>query len=261
MPITACRPICMAVAFRKGLRRCLDIPYYSHSFLLPGLTDCDSWSVSLFWCFHVSWVVAVFFCTPFVYGRIRVHVQWTGTVAPVGPCDNHMIVAWLSRQLICSESVVSRILVEREGEYIVVSQQFAGIKNFVSRFVVKTGGKYTVYTIWTLKSEPTLVVVESTDVVASTDVLETREVRLETRWTCWRRERFERDRLTTREFDRWREESVTSSQPILLPGELGSTVPSFGSSPTESPADVTDDRPPWSTRYWGIFCFYYSFIL
>ena len=27
------------MAFRKGLRRCLDIPYYSHSFLLPGLTD------------------------------------------------------------------------------------------------------------------------------------------------------------------------------------------------------------------------------
>jgi len=27
------------VAFRKGLRRFLDIPYYSHSFLLPGLTD------------------------------------------------------------------------------------------------------------------------------------------------------------------------------------------------------------------------------
>ena len=29
----------ICVAFCKGLRRCLDIPYYSDSFLLPGLTD------------------------------------------------------------------------------------------------------------------------------------------------------------------------------------------------------------------------------
>ena len=29
----------ICVAFRKGLSRCLDVPYYSHSFLLPGLTD------------------------------------------------------------------------------------------------------------------------------------------------------------------------------------------------------------------------------
>jgi len=178
-----------------------------------------------------------------------------------GPCDHHMTVAWLSRQLIRSESVVSRRLLNVKENTSYYHSSLLELRSSFHSLVIKTGGKYTVYTIWTLKSEPTLVVVESTDVVASTDVLETREVRLETRWTCWRRERFERDRLTTREFDRWREESVTSSQPILLPGELGSTVPSFGSSPTESPADVTDDRPPWSTRYWGIFCFYYSFIL
>ena len=55
-----------------------------------------------------------------------------------------------------------------------------------------------------------------------------------------------RDRLTTRECDRWLEEIVTSSQPVLLPGELGSSRQSvrLGSSSTESPADVTDDRPP-----------------
>jgi len=40
--------------------------------------------------------------------------------------------------------------------------------------------------------------------------------------------------------------TVTSSQSVLLPGELWveSTVGSFGSSSTESPADGTDDRPP-----------------
>ena len=56
-----------------------------------------------------------------LYGRILVHVQWTGTVAPAGRvmCENHMTVAWLNRQLICSESVVVRTLVERQREYIV----------------------------------------------------------------------------------------------------------------------------------------------
>ena len=55
-----------------------------------------------------------------------------------------------------------------------------------------------------------------------------------------------RGRLMTREFDRWPEETVTSSQSVLLPGELGSSRQSdrFGSSSTVSPADVTDDRPP-----------------
>ena len=58
-------------------------------------------------------------------------------------------------------------------------------------------------------------------------------------------ERRERS-LTRRECDRWPGKTVTSSQSVLLPGELWveSTVGSFGSSSTESPADVTDDRPP-----------------
>ena len=29
----------VCAAYRKGLRRCLDLPYDSHSFLLPGLAD------------------------------------------------------------------------------------------------------------------------------------------------------------------------------------------------------------------------------
>ena len=55
-----------------------------------------------------------------------------------------------------------------------------------------------------------------------------------------------RDRLTTQEFNRWPGETVTSSQSVLLPGELGSSRQSdrFGSSSNVSPAGVTDDRPP-----------------
>ena len=78
---------------------------------------------------------------------------------PAGrPCDNHVIGAWLSRQLICSESVLSRMLVERQWDYIVVSQQFAGNKRTFNGLVVKP--------------ESTLVIVEvkSTDVVKFTDV-------------------------------------------------------------------------------------------
>ena len=65
------------------------------------------------------------------------------------------------------------------------------------------------------------------------------------------------------EFVWWHVETATSSQPVLLPGELGSTVTSFGSyySPTESPAVVTDDRPPWRTGYWGAFVTIIRFIL
>jgi len=49
--------------------------------------------------------------------------------------------------------------------------------------------------------------------------------------------------MTTQEFNRWPGEIVTSSQSVLLPGELGSSQQSdrFGSSFTVSPADVTDD--------------------
>jgi len=76
-----------------------------------------------------------------VYSRILVHVQWTGTVEPAGcrPCYNHVTGAWLSRQLICCGSVLSRMLVERQWVYTVVSQQLAGIERTFNGFVVKTG--------------------------------------------------------------------------------------------------------------------------
>ena len=169
----------------------------------------------------------------------------------------------------------------RESVRLVLSQQLAGIR----------------FTIWTLKSES---VVKSTDVVEFTNVVEpidvlrrlssrtllslqtreirlerraepagTREVRLQTSWTCWNERGSSRlawslvvtwevaddteliggdtrDRLTTQKFDRWLGEIVALSLPVHLPGELWvkSTVGSSGSSSTESPADVTDDRPP-----------------
>jgi len=83
--------------------------------------------------------------------------------------------------------------------------------------------------------------------------LQTREIRLERRvepagTKAVRRgsrgERRERS-FTRRECDRWHKETVTSSQPVLPPGELGSSRQSvhLGNSSTESPADVTDDRP------------------
>jgi len=71
-----------------------------------------------------------------VYGRIRVHVQWTGTVAPVGPWpvwpsyDGRVIEASADTQWKRGPQKA----VGRQGEYVVVSQQFAGIKNFVSQF-------------------------------------------------------------------------------------------------------------------------------
>ena len=54
-----------------------------------------------------------------------------------------------------------------------------------------------------------------------------------------------RDCLTVQEINRCPGKTVTSSLSVLLPGELWvvSTVASSGSSSTESPADVTDDRP------------------
>ena len=71
--------------------------------------------------------------------------------------------------------MVLRILAERRGDYIVVSQQFAGIKKTFNGLVVKP--------------ESTLVIVEvkSTDVVESGEtlnLLEKPEVRLVSRGTC-----------------------------------------------------------------------------
>jgi len=109
-----------------------------------------------------------------------------------------------------------------------------------------------------------VIEVESTDVVETGEtlnLLETQEVRLVSWGTCAWRER----PLTTREFDRWLEETVTSSQPVLLHGELWveSTVASFESSPTGyRVACWRDIRPTFlKDTLWGEFCFYYSFIL
>jgi len=158
-----------------------------------------------------------------------------------------MIVAWLSRQLICSESAVSRILVERQGEYIVISQQFAGIKNFVSRFDRKN--RRQIHRLHDLN------VKIGTDARGSRGRVYRRcagkrEVRLVSCGTCAWRETVWRHGSSTGDSRRpW-----PCPQPVLLPGKLGveTTVASFGSSPTESPADETDDRPPWMTRYWGV---------
>ena len=94
-----------------------------------------------------------------------------------GPCDHHMTVAWLSRQLIRSESVVSRRLLNVKENTSYYHSSLLELRSSFHSLVIKTGGKYTVYTIWTLKSEPTLVVVEveSTDVVESTDIVLERE--------------------------------------------------------------------------------------
>ena len=222
--------------------------------LSSGRGQCDSWSVSLFWCFHVSWVVAVFFCTPFVcmvvYESMFSELERLRSWAR-GPCDNHMIVAWLSRQLICSESVVSRILVEREGEYIVVSQQFAGIKNFVSRFGRKN--RRQIHRLHDLN------VKIGTDSRGSQGrvyrrCVGTRKVRLVSRGTCEWRER---------PFDDTGVRPVTRGDRDLVPARPTTRwtwVISFGTTRhTESPDVVTDDRPSRKT-IWGVYILLFLFV-
>jgi len=181
------------------------------------------------------------------------------------PCDDHVIVAWLSRQLICSESVVFRILVERRGDYIVVSQQFAAIKKTFHGLVVKTGidargSRGRVYRRCRVYGRCWVYRRRVGDVRGSSgETLNPLE-----------RERFVWCRvLVTREFiDDTGVWPVTQEDRDLVPARpstrwtwVESTVGSFGSSSTESPADVIDDRPPWRTRFEAYFCFYYSFIL
>jgi len=88
---------------------------------------------------------------------------------------------------------------------------------------------------------------------ATLNLLEMQEVRLVSRGTCAWRERL----LTTRECDRWLEETrdLVPARPSTRWTSVESTVGSFGSSSTESPADVTDDRPPWRTRFEAYFFF------
>ena len=144
-----------------------------------------------------------------------------------------------------------------ESVRLVLSQQLAGIR----------------FTIWTSKSESVVKstnVVESTEVVESTDVESTdvveftdvsglwvdvepagtREVRRGSCGAWWWHKR----PLTTR-VRPGPGKTVTSSQSVLLLGELWleSTVGSFGSSSTESPAVVTDDWPPWRTYFGGVY--------
>ena len=209
--------------------------------------------------------------------------------SPAGrPCYNHVTGAWLSRQLICSKSVVFRILVGRDVREIerrcitaVCWNSFFGLivktvdSYFVSRFGRQNrnsdGRRCQVYGRGR--------VYERCRVYGRCRVFGHCRVYRRVRFV-WRdvlnlleRERFvvarvelgeRRERsLTRRECDRWHKETVTSSQPVLPPGELGSSRQSvrLGSSSTESPADVTDDRPPWRTRFEAYICFFYLFIL
>ena len=91
-----------------------------------------------------------------------------------------------------------------------VLQQIAGNKRTFYGFVVKTGidacgSRCQVYgrcRVWR-------------DVERVGGARGSSGVRLEPVWGV-------RDRLTTQEFNRWPGETVTSSQSVLLPGELGS---------------------------------------
>ena len=124
--------------------------------------------------FHVSWVVAAFFCTPFV---CIVHVRWTGTVAPagVGPCaacDRHMSVAWLSSQLICSEK---RALQNASWTSMRLHRSNTAVCwNWGN--VLRFGRKNRNQRLWKSLSLRT----SSLRTLSS----------FERRWTCWRRERF-----------------------------------------------------------------------
>ena len=163
----------------------------------------------------------------------------------------------------------------RESVRLVLSQQLAGIRFTIwtskSESVVKSTNvvehrRCRVYgRCWVYERCPACRC--ATEVVESNvsgswvhdEPAGPREVRLQASWTCWNERgssclvrRLERDVR-----DRWRDgrvtggsgKTVTSSQSVLLPGELWveSTIGSFGSSSTESPADGTDDRPPWRT--------------
>jgi len=59
-------------------------------------------------------------------------------------CENHMTAAWLNRQLIRSESMLVRTLVERQREYIVEYIITAVCWNIVLRLVDETGDEYIV---------------------------------------------------------------------------------------------------------------------
>jgi len=106
----------------------------------------------------------------------------------------HMTVAWLNRQLIRSESVVVRTLVERQREYIVLSQHFAGISFY--GLVDKTCDEYIVtrFEHWNRNDywESSLQ-----------NLLVTREIRLVT--TCGVRlvTRGDRDLAPAHPFTRW----------------------------------------------------------
>ena len=108
-----------------------------------------SWFI---WCFHVSWVVALVFCTPFVCMSYTspCSVNWNGWAC--GPVAR--VTIWRSRDWVVSWSAVGAWSPEgcwtwkraRRSITTVCWNSFYGL-------VVKTVGKYTVYTIWTLKSE------------------------------------------------------------------------------------------------------------
>jgi len=220
--------------------------------------------------FHVSWVVAVVFCTPFVcmLYTSSCSVNWNG-------CARRLVarvtITWLSHDWVVSWSVVKAWSLEYllNDDEIVVSQQFAGIKKTFNGLVVKP--------------ESTLVIVEveSTDIVESTDVVESGqtlnllelwEVRPMRRWTYWRRKRFVwcQEEPVRDVRDRWRHGSVTGGSrrpwprpsPSFHPVNLGRVDSRFV---REFIYRIACWRARRSTSLKNIMeayiCFYYSFIL
>jgi len=135
-------------------------------------------------------------------------VNWNGRACGPRHCVKTIWPShdWKIMQLICSESVVIRTLVERQREYIVVYYNSSLLEY---RF-----------TVWSIKPVTNTSLVHDLNVEIGT----TTESRVY-RTLSWWRERFDWWRRV--EFDWWHVETATSSQPVLLPGELGSTVASF----------------------------------
>ena len=159
---------------------------------------------------------------------------------------------WVVSWSVVNVSCFLRMLVERQWDYIVVSQQFAGIKR-------------TFYGLGSWKPESTRrrvygrcrVYRREWFVWRDVEPAGTREVRRGSCGAWWCRER---------PFDGARVRPVARGDRDLVPvcssiqwTWVVSTVGSSGSSSTESPADVTDDRPSWRT-FEAYNYFYYSFV-
>jgi len=85
----------MQISIRTNKKECWCVPGWQSACCVmhtsrgwigtTAITVCDSWSVGLFWCVHVSWVVAVVFCTPFVCMSYTssCSVNWNGVLCGV----------------------------------------------------------------------------------------------------------------------------------------------------------------------------------